>query len=61
MNENVPSAQEVLASPATSFWLKRCLVEALTRDPVDASADATLLAEILTCRAAAALTSHKEK
>ena len=38
---------DILNDPATSYWLKVSLTEALQRDPVDASNDADLLAEVL--------------
>lgn len=37
--------------PSASFWLKRTLDAALTRDPVDAASDAEILADILKRRA----------
>lgn len=40
----------VLADPSTSFWLKASLVAALSRDPVDASIDAEILARLLSER-----------
>ncbi len=46
----VPTIDEVLADPAGSFWLKRALRGALTRDPVDAANDAEVLANILDAR-----------
>lgn len=46
-------AQEILASPSTSFWLKDALQAALQRDPVDAANDAELLAAVLASRCAA--------
>ncbi len=42
-----PSAEKMLADPATSTWLKRALQDALERDPVDALNDALALAGIL--------------
>lgn len=42
-----PSAEEVLANPATSFWLQSALRSATQRDPVDAVHDAELLLAIL--------------
>lgn len=45
------TAEGLLASPATSFWLRACLASALERDPVDAANDAELLAQLLTSRA----------
>lgn len=50
LSTNMPTSVEIeaiLCDPATSGWLKRCLEEALTRDPVDAANDAELLAEVL--------------
>lgn len=43
----LPSAEEVLADRATSYWLKDALETALERDPVDAFNDALLLAAVL--------------
>lgn len=40
----------LLASPATSSWLKSALQRALERDPVDAANDAELLASLLAAR-----------
>ena len=37
----------VLGDPAASFWLKRTLLSALTRDPVDAANDAEMLFHLL--------------
>ncbi len=45
-----PDAQEILASPDASFWLKEALQAALQRDPVDAANDAELLASVLAKR-----------
>lgn len=42
--------EEILADPAASFWLKNALRSALSRDPVDASNDADILARVLNCR-----------
>jgi len=47
---HVPSTEQLLADPATSFWLKRALRGALMRDPVDASHDAEMLATVLAVR-----------
>lgn len=47
-----PDAQEILASPSASFWLKEALQAALQRDPVDAANDAELLASVLAKRCA---------
>lgn len=48
-----PGAQEILASPSSSSWLKDALQAALQRDPVDAANDAELLAAVLASRCAA--------
>jgi hypothetical protein len=50
-----PTAEQLLASPAISDWLKCALQAALTRDPVDAAKDADLLASVLGARADAKL------
>lgn len=47
----LPTPEALLAAPDVSFWFKRCLSEALHRDPVDAAADAELLADVLRTRA----------
>jgi hypothetical protein len=44
VNERI---DDILKDPATSYWLKESLTTALQRDPVDASEDADLLAEVL--------------
>jgi hypothetical protein len=36
-----------IAHPATSYWLRRALIDALERDPLDARADAFLLHMLL--------------
>ena len=46
----LPTIEQVLASPATHYWLKDALQSALTKDPVDASYDAELLAKLLRAR-----------
>ena len=43
----LPSAEELLKDPATSFWLRNALIAALSRDPVDAANDAEILARVL--------------
>lgn len=50
------TAEEIIADPATSTWLKEALSTALARDPVDAANDADYLAAILDARAEAAMT-----
>lgn len=49
------TADQLLASPAVSDWLKSALKSALERDPIDAANDATRLAEVLDARAHAKL------
>jgi hypothetical protein len=49
------TAEQLLASPSTSDWLKAALQEALRRDPIDSANDATVLAEVLNARADAKL------
>ena len=48
--DEVLVAQDVLANPATSYWLKSAIEGALARDPVDALNDALMLAGILESR-----------
>lgn len=45
--EAAARANEILADPCASFWLKNALQSAMRRDPVDASNDAHVLAELL--------------
>jgi hypothetical protein len=42
-----PIAEAILADFAASYWLKNALRSALERDPVDALADAEMLAAAL--------------
>ena len=42
-----PTRPALLASPATSFWLKEALTTQWTRDPVDALRDAEALVHLL--------------
>ena len=49
------TAEQLLAAPSTSHWLKTALEESLKRDPVDAASDATALAAVLNARAEAKL------
>lgn len=44
---DVPTIDEILDDPAASFWLKAALRSALSRDPVDATNDADILARLL--------------
>jgi hypothetical protein len=46
-------ALKVADDPAVSDWLKRSLIEAINRDPVDAAKDADVLHNILNLRAEA--------
>jgi hypothetical protein len=43
----IPTPREALEDPTASYWLKEALEAALTRDPVDAAADARELAGVL--------------
>ena len=47
----MPTIENVLSDPATSFWLKHALSAAIERDPVDAANDADLLSLLLAIRA----------
>ena len=42
--------EQILAAPDASYWLKRALVDASQRDPLDALKDAELVARILRSR-----------
>lgn len=50
-----PTAEQVLADPAASYWLKQSVESGLTRDPLDVAADAELLAGVFSQRALAIL------
>ena len=50
-----PTAEDLLASPSVSNWLKEALRSALARDPVDAAQDAEVLHLVLSSRADAIL------
>jgi hypothetical protein len=52
------NALKVTEDPATSDWLKKGLVEAINRDPVDAAQDAEVLYRILNLRTAAVQKAH---
>lgn len=39
-----------LADPATSYWLKNAIEQALNRDPLDAAIDAQRLSALLAAR-----------
>jgi hypothetical protein len=43
----VPTVEDLLRDPSTSFWLRNALTSALLRDPVDAANDAEILARVL--------------
>ena len=43
----LPTVEELLSDPSTSFWLRNALTLALLRDPVDAANDAEILARLL--------------
>ena len=47
------NALKVTEDPAASGWLKNALVEAINREPVDATGDAEVLYRILKLRSAA--------
>lgn len=42
----VPTVEDLLKDPSTSFWLRNALIAALSRDPVDAANDAEILARV---------------
>jgi len=50
-----PTVEDLLGDPSASSWLKTCLIEAMSRDPVDAAADAEVLAHVLKDRAESCL------
>lgn len=50
MRDELPTAEQLMVDPATSFWLKATVRTALDRDPVDALNDALVLAAILDAR-----------
>jgi hypothetical protein len=54
---DLPSINEVLVDPAASTWLKTALRSALLRDPVDASHDSEILAQLLGQRCDAILSA----
>jgi hypothetical protein len=43
----LPSLDEVIEDPSSSWWLKESLTRAMIRDPVDALNDSLLLAALL--------------
>lgn len=55
-----PNAEEILRNPEISSWLRSALTGALSRDPIDAAADAALLASVLDGRLSAALRHELE-
>ena len=50
MSIEIPTLEEVLEDPASSFWLKATVQSAVARDPVDALNDALVLAALLDAR-----------
>jgi hypothetical protein len=48
----IERTSQIPGDPTASDWLRRCLLEALNRDPVDSANDANVLNEILTLRLA---------
>ena len=48
-----PTAEEIIAMPDCSTWLRNSLITALNRDPIDAANDAEMLALVLAARAGA--------
>jgi hypothetical protein len=48
----LPTVDEVLRDPSTSFWLRNALTYAIQRDCVDAANDAAFLNKLLQARAA---------
>lgn len=46
----IPTIEQIVADPATSYWLKNALKQAIARDPVDALHDAMSLTTILSRR-----------
>jgi hypothetical protein len=57
----LPSAEQLLADPGASFWMKRALQDALKRDPVDAASDASLMAAVLAARAESLMSAHFDR
>lgn len=51
------SIENVLDSPETSKWLRTSLLQAISRDPVDATNDAELLFQLLSERSDAILST----
>jgi hypothetical protein len=45
----------ILTDPAASDWLKHSMIDALSRDPIDAANDAEILCSLLASRAEAVL------
>lgn len=45
-----PTSDQLLADPATSYWLRGALTSALARDPADAALDAMVLRDVLVQR-----------
>lgn len=47
---NLPTFEQVLQNPGTSYWLRNAIGASLKRDPVDAANDAELLSLLLARR-----------
>lgn len=47
---NIPTTEEIINDPASSFWLKEAIGKCLERDPVDALNDAETLVAVLKTR-----------
>lgn len=45
--------EDVLSDPTASYWLKEAIRACLERDPLDAAADASVLANLMESRLAA--------
>jgi hypothetical protein len=58
--EKLPTLEEMLASPLTSYRAKEYLTAALGRDPVKIANEVELLAAVLTARAADAAMTHDD-
>ena len=58
-SSDLPTIEKILADPAASFWLKRAVRSALSRDPVDAANDADVLARLLESRCRSLLEDAK--
>jgi len=45
--DDLPNEKQIMDDPGAAMWLKRALMAALKRDPVDAANDAEVLARVL--------------